>query len=487
MTFDQFFRILKARWLLTFSIIATLVVVTVAVCLVLPKSYKATASVMIDMKPDPVAGASGMSAGPPTGVLATQLDIIKSPTVAMRVAKQVGMEASPEVRKQWLEATKGRGDYLAWVGELISQNLDVKPSRESNIIEITYTSVEPKFAAVMANTYAKAYMDSSTQLRVDPARQYLSFFEERAHQARGKLEAAQLKLAQAQKERGIVATDERLDAENTRLNEMSMHIASLRSAAADAKQRSAKSQSNADQLQDIINNPLISSLRTEQSRIEAKLEELQSRYGDAYPVVQDTKANLASIKDRLAIETRRLSRSLGVSDSLASSRESEAVAAYEAQREKVLQLKEARSELSVLEREIEIAQRVYENILARQSQMGLESNNNQNNIVLVTAATEPSKHSFPRLPLALLLALTVGTLLAIIVVLGIEMFDRRIRGIQDLIQGSGLPVVGVLPNPAKSKWTDKLRLKGRPSGTVGGMPLIGQSSATFDLGRSIKA
>jgi succinoglycan biosynthesis transport protein ExoP len=485
MTFDQFFRILKARWLLTLSIVASLVLLTLVICLLLPKSYKATASVMIDMKPDPVGNGANM-AGSPAGMLATQLDIIKSPTVAMRVARQVGMEASSEVRKQWKDATGERGDYLAWVGELISQSLDVAPSRESNIINITYSSVEPKFAAAMANTFAKAYMDSSTQLRVDPARQYYSFFEERARLAREKLETAQLKLAQAQKERGIVATDERLDAENTRLNELSMHVTALRAQLSDARSRSDKSQSNADQMQDIINNPLISSLRTEQARLEARLEEMSSKYGDAYPAVQETKASVNSIRDRIATETRRLSRSLGVSNSLAGTRESEAVTAYEEQRAKVLKLKETRSELSVLEREIEIAQRVYESILARQSQMGLESSNNQNSIVLVTAATEPSKHYFPRIPLALALALTVGTLLAVIIVMGIEMFDRRIRGMQDLIQGTGLPVVGVLPNPSKSKWSDKLGLKGRPSGTVG-LPMIGSSSATFDVGRSIKA
>ncbi|MFT3857418.1 MAG: chain length determinant protein EpsF [Aquabacterium sp.] len=486
MTFDQFFRILKARWLLTLSIVTTLVVLTLGICLLLPKSYKATASVMIDMKPDPVSQSAGMGIGTSQGLMATQIDLIKSPTVAMRVARSVGMEASPEVNKQWAEDTGRKGDYLSWVGELISKNLDVEPARESNIVDITYSAVDPKFAAVMANAFAKAYMESSVQLRTDPARQYLSFFEERANMARQKLEAAQMKLAQAQKERGIVATDERLDAENTRLSELSTHIAALRAAAADARFRSEKAQTNADQMQDIITNPLISSLKADLARQEAKLEEMSSKYGDAYPAVQETKASIASTRDRLASETRRLTRSLGVTNSVSSSREADAVAAYEEQRAKVLKLKETRSELSVMEREVDIAQRVYESILARQSQMGLESSNNQNNVVLVTAATEPAKHSFPKIPLALALAMTVGVVLAIIAVMGVEMWDRRIRGIQDLIQGTGLPVVGVLPNPKGAGWTDRFKLKGRSSGTAG-LPLIGTSAPALDVGRSIKA
>lgn len=478
MTFDQFFRILRARWLLALSIVVVLVALTLTITLLIPKSYRATALVMADMKPDPVTGMSGMMGAQLTGLIATQIDLIKSPAVSMRVVRTLRIDESGEMRQQWQSATGGKGDYTAWVADLISQNLNAKPSRESNIIEIEYTSVDPKFAAAMANAYAKAYMDSSVQIRVDPARQYYSFFEERAQLARERLEAAQMKLAAAQREKGIVVTDERLDAENTRLNELSSQLASLQAMGADSSSRSAAAQRNPEQMADIINNPLISNLKAEQARSEARLDELTARLGDAHPNVIEARATLESLRSRLATETSRVSRSLGINNSISSSREAEVRAAYEEQRSKMLKMKDARTELSVLEREVDSAQRIFEAIQLRLSQMGLESSNTQNNIVLVAAATEPARHYFPRITLALLLAMSVGSLLSVLITLGVELFDRRIRGPQDLLQGTGLPIVGVMPGSTTSALARRLRMLSikrqpsalalRPSGATGG-------------------
>lgn len=486
MTFDQFFRILRARWLLAAGVMAGLVALTMGISLWLPKSYKATASVMVDLKPDPVAGMSGTVGLQSAGLMATQIDIITSPALATRVARQIGMDNNEDVRAQWLKATKGKGDYLTWVGEFIGQSLDVKPSRESNIIDIDYTSVDPKFAAALANAFAKAYMDSSVQFRVDPARQYYAFFEERAKLARDKLEAAQVKLAQAQKARGIVATDERLDAENARLNDLSAQIVALRAAQADTSVRSATAQKSADQMQDVLNNALVTGLKADIARVEAKLEELQSRYGDAHPQVIESKANLDSLRERLRTETGKLTKSLNINDSITSSRMGAARSAYEEQRDKVLQLKDARTELAVLEREVDSAQKVYEAIQARLSQMGLESNNTQNNIVLVSPATEPSRHVFPRLTLALSLSLSIGLLLGVLVALGVELFDRRIRGAQDLLQGTGLPIVGVMPSPHAKGWVHRLRLGAHSRRNPSNLALQGSSIGgnALEAGRS---
>ena len=102
MTFDQFFRILRARWLLALSVMGALVAITMGICLVMPKSYKATASVMVDLKPDPVAGMSGMVGLQSAGLMATQIDIITSPALATRVARQIGMDPAELRRKNFV-------------------------------------------------------------------------------------------------------------------------------------------------------------------------------------------------------------------------------------------------------------------------------------------------------------------------------------------------------------------------------------------------
>ena len=447
MTFDQFFRIIKARWLIAATVLSAFVLVTLAVSLLIPKSYEATASVMADFRPDPVAGMSQAGQMQPVSYIATQVDIINSPAVASRVVRAAQLDQNTQITQQWNDATKGRGDKVAWIGQLISKGLTVKPSRESNVMDITYQSADPQFAAVMANTFTKAYLDTTLQLRNDPARQYYGFFEERARLAREKYEAAQNKLSQAQRDKGIVITDERLDAENIRLNEISSQIAALRAQSADASTRASQATSRADQMQDILNNPVVSSLKAELARTEAKLAELMTRMGEAHPQVIETRAITEGLRTQIRSETNRLRSSLNINSSIANSRESEALSAYDTQRAKLLQMKQKRNELQVLEREVDSAQRIYEAIQGRQSQMGLESNNNQNNISILQRATEPAKHTYPKVFLNLLLAASIGSLFAIVLVLLSEMLDRRVRGAQDLIQGTGLPVIGVMPNP----------------------------------------
>lgn len=456
MTFDQFFRILRARWVLAASVLAFFIVVAVLITFLLPKSYEATSSVMTDFKPDPVAGLSQLATVQPVNYLATQVDIIKSPMIAARVVHEMGVDQSAESRQQWQEETKGRGDYVAWLGKLIGKGLTVKPSRESNVIDVTYQSVDPKFAAGMANAFVKAYMDTSLQMRLDPARQYYGFFEGRAKLAREKLEAAQQRLSEAQREKGVVVTDERLDAENARLNEISSQLTGLRAQMADATNRSQYARKEADQTQDVLGSTLIATLKAEQSRTEAKLEELSARMGDNHPTVIETKATLNSLRHRIQAETAKVTSSLGINTTITSARQAEAQAAYEAQRAKLLKMKQERSELQVLEREVESANRIYEAIQARQSQMGLESNNSQNGITILSPATEPSTHTFPKFFLNLFLAISVGSLFSIIFALLAEMFDRRIRGPQDLIQGTGLPIIGIMPNPAPLGWSGRM-------------------------------
>lgn len=455
MTFSQFLNIIRARWLLVTSVFLVIVLATAVISWMMPKSYDATATVMVDVRPDPV---SGMGAGTMQNatILATQVDIIKSPTVARKVVLGLNLADNPDLRLRWQKEAKSKGDYVTWVSEVIGKGLDVKPSRESNVIDINYNGSDPAFAAVMANTFAKAYIESTVQIRVNPAKEYADYFDERAKIAREKLELAQSKLSAAQKEKGIIATEERLDVETQRLAELASQVTALRGLRADTSSRSAQANARADQTPDVLNNTLITSLQSDASRLEARLQELLERYGEAHPSVVETRANLASIKQRVQTETKKVTSSLGMVNTVASSREAQAQAAYEAQREKLLKLKDARSELSILEREVDSAQKIYDSLQVRLSQTNLESNSGQSNIYMLAPATEPTKPSSPKVLLNTALSALVGSLLALMAALGVEMFDHRVRSPGDLVQTLDLPVLGVLPPPHK---TGRLALK----------------------------
>jgi len=446
MTFNQFLRIIRARWIPVLSILSVSVLATLVISLVLPKQYSATATVMADIRPDPVAPYP-MAGAMATTYMATQVDIIKSAHVGQRVVRTLRLNENPQMRERWMKATDGAGDLIAWTADLLGNGLTVKPSRESNVIEIVYEGNSPAFAAALANAYAKAYIESTVQIKVDPARQYADFFEERAMAAREKLEKARDRLAAAQREKGIVLTDERLDVETVRLAELSSQVNTLRAIRAETNSRRAQASSNPDQLNDVLNNPVVASLKTELGRQEARLRELSERYGEAHPQVIESRATIDGLRGQIRAETSRVTGAVRGGEAMASQRENEAVAAFEAQRQRLLKLKESRTDLQVMEREVETAQRIYDSIQERLSQTNLESKTSQSGIYQLSQAVEPTRPTSPRVVLNTAVALVLGTLLALMAALTVELFDRRVRSPLDIPQALDIPVIGVLPAP----------------------------------------
>lgn len=457
MTFAQFISILKARWISVLSVIVVLVGATIAASLLLPKQYTASAAVVIDIKsPDPIAGMV-LNAMAAPGYMATQVDIIQSDRVAQSVVRLLKLGENPALRTQWLDATQGQGNFEAWVANLLQRKLDVRPSRESNVININYTSPDPKFAAAMANGFVKAYLDTSVELRVDPAKQYNTFFDARAKDLRGALEAAQARLSAFQKENGILVTDERLDVENQRLNELTSQLVQLQALSAESRSRTAQANSSADQLQDVINNPVIASLRSDLSRQEAKLQEISATYGEAHPQIRELKANINSLRQRIEYETKRIGSSVGINNNINKSREAEVRGSIEAQRARLLKMRAQRDEVSVLVKDVEAAQRSYDAVTQRQTQSSLESQTNQTNIAVLTPATEPSEPSSPKVVRNTALAAFVATLVAVAFAFLRELMDRRVRTLEDVTELLGVPVLGNLPKPLRASKTGGLR------------------------------
>ncbi len=447
MTFGQFLSILRARWWVVALVLGLTVATTLLVSLLLPRQYTATASVVVDFKPDPVS-AFAFGGGASPAYMATQVDIIRSERVAQRVVRNLKLNENPQVHQQWLDETGGEGNIEVWLASVFQKQMDVVPSRESSVIAVSYKAPDPRFAAGLANAFAQAYIDTALELRTDPARLYSTFFENRAKEARETLEKAQSKVSAFQKQAGIIATDERLDVETARLNELSSQATMMQALLAESASRQAQAQSGqGDRMQEVLNNANVSQLKADISRAEAQLQQLATRLGDKHPQVEEAKASLAELRSRLEAETRKVTGSVTVSANINRQRLGEVQRALQAQRDKVLKMKAVRDEGLVLLRDAENAQRSYDALLQRFTQTSLEGQTTQSNINLLTQATPPLEPSSPRIVLNTLLSIFLGTLLAVGTALLLELKDRRVRNVDDVVEALGLPVLGLMPKP----------------------------------------
>lgn len=443
MNLHQFLLILKARWKVALYTLLGTVLVTLVVSLILPAQYEATTSVVIDVKsPDPIAGMV-MPAMATPGYMATQVDIIGSERVAQKVVKLLRLDQNPQVQADWRQDTEGKGRIEAWLAELLQKKLDVKPSRESNVIAISYKATDPTFAAALANAFAQAYIDTTIELKVDPAKQYSVWFDKQSKELRDRVAQAKKRLSDHQQQSGIVITDERLDSETQKLNDLQAQIAMTEGQSADA---ASKQRSGSDTLPEVMQSGLIQQLRAETARMESKLQDMAGNLGKNHPQYQRSQAELNELKQKLAEETQRITGSIGTNSRISKGKIVDLKAAVEAQKKRILDLRDQRDEAMVLVQEVEAAQKAYDAVSQRYTMATLESQATQTNVAVLTAAEPPLDPSSPKIVLNTLLAVFLGTMLAVGAALLLELMDRRIRSRGDLEQ-AGLRVLAEIASP----------------------------------------
>ncbi|MFI4930683.1 MAG: chain length determinant protein EpsF [Burkholderiales bacterium] len=445
MTLSQVLLVLRARWVFALCVWASVIAAVGVATLLMPKRYTASAAVVLDVKsPDPIAGVvlPGLIV---SGYMATQADVLRSERVAMRALESLDLFDHPDQRSRWQRETMGVGDFRSWLAQWVLNDLEVKPARDSNVITVSYTSPDPEFAAAVTNAFVTAYTDITLNLRVEPAKRYNSFFDERAKELREALEKAQAKLSAHQREKGILVSDEKLDVENARMAELSSQLVALQAEATQSANRRREARSNPGQMQEVLGNPLVSGLVGDLSRQESKLSELRQRLGDRHPEVVQMQASIAKLRASVQAETHRVIGSLTVNDTVNQARLGGVRDALEQQRVKLLRLKGERDEADVLQRDVESAQKAYDAVLARVSQTSTESQNTQTNVASLQGATTPASPSWPRARLNLAAGAVLGMLLAVGLTILHELRDQRLRSLEDVADLLRQPLLGVMP------------------------------------------
>jgi chain length determinant protein EpsF len=445
MNFTQFLLVLKARkWVILLTLFVT-VATTIVVSLLLPKTYTATTSLVVDFKgADPVTGVMLPPQLMP-GYLGTQVSVIGSHNVALKVVDGLQLARSPTVQEQFQEATEGQGSIRDWLADTLIENLVVEPSRDSNVITVSYKGTEPQFSAALANGFAQAYIQTNLELKVQPARQVTAWYDEQIKQLRDNLEQAQTRLSDVQREKGLVASDERIDVETARLSELSGQLVAAQSQAFDASSR----EKNVTNLPEVVNSPVVQNIKAETARAEAKLAEMGKKYGRNHPLYQQALAEMESIKQKVQIELDIAKAGVSATARSARNREAELRGAVATQKTRVLAIKEGRDEVSVLLRDVENAQRAYDTAQQRLSQSRLEAQTTQTNIAVLNPAVPPLQPSSPKLLLNTVLSVVLGSMLAIGIGFMMEMVDRRVRSPHDLMESLGIPVLGAMTRQSK--------------------------------------
>jgi protein tyrosine kinase modulator len=193
------------------------------------QSYTATTTIVLNVGEIGPFDQGSITGRQDTGYLETQIDIIKSRRVATAALEGLSPEMLAQLAKDEFPGDAGAANLEsdASRNKLITaalDNLTVATTRDSRVMALQYVSDTPAVAAAMADAFANAYIDTTLELVVAPARRNAAWFDEQLVSLRNRLAEKQSALTEYQKEKGIVSYDERLDKEMSRFEALSADL-----------------------------------------------------------------------------------------------------------------------------------------------------------------------------------------------------------------------------------------------------------------------
>jgi polysaccharide biosynthesis transport protein len=433
-------RAVLVRWRLELAIFLGVLLLAVIWIAITPRTYIASASMLVDSRaPDPVsAEPSQSSKGAAT--LATEAKIIRSEAIANRVADKLGMKQRPDLKERWMEETGGAQTYDGWIARSLLSGLSVGTSETDNVMTLSYKSSDPQKAAQMANAFADSYVDVRLRMSTDPAKTYADWFEKRIAEVRAKLVSSQEALSDFQRARGIISTGS-IDAESTRLGELSSQLSNAEAQAADAR---ARANVGGSAMPEVQTSGVIQGLRSQIASKSAVVQQMRSELGSAHPTMQAAQAELSELQARLASETGKTAGMLGAASAASTSREGQIRGLLSGQRNRMLAQAADRSKLEVLESDTASARREYDSVTQQLASMRLRSTVPATNIRLLDKAETPMLPTSPDVVMRLLMAMMFGLMLAVGVAVALEWRRPRIRNVASLVHLTGAPVLGTV-------------------------------------------
>ncbi|WP_439534082.1 Wzz/FepE/Etk N-terminal domain-containing protein [Polymorphobacter sp.] len=447
MSLIQFLHILMARRMILLVCFVTSVVVAGAVASFLPPRYTAKTRVLMDIiKPDPVTGLM-VSGRDPRAFIRTQIELIQDYRVATDVVDRLGWPNNPAVIASWQAETGGVGDIRRWGAERIIAGTTATTIANANILEISYEAPSPEAARAIATLLREAYIDANLRFTVDSAGRTAEWYREQTDRALAALTAAERAKTRFEQQNQIVMTGEG-EAETAKLTSLQGSLLAARGA--QTTQQFAAAQQGST-------SPVVDQLKIQLAQITDQIQQAAGTLGVEHPSYKALVARKNLLERQLSTESAS-ARSAGASSSNVSRQSLASLEAeYNAQRAKVLSMKDTLNELTQLQREVDLRREQYQSAATKAAELRLQSSVSESGLVVLGDAIGSNTPSFPNWPQVWGLSAGFGLALGVALSLLVELLGRRVRGPEDLGFAAKVPVLAVIADAPRSALRQMVR------------------------------
>jgi capsular exopolysaccharide synthesis family protein len=200
-----------------------------------------------------------------------------------------------------------------------------------------------------------------------------------------------------------------------------------------------------DSAPDVLASPLIQQLREQEVELQRGLAEASGRLGNRHPTIINSKNELRDLRAKINAEVGKVVQSVASEVEVAQSREAELTSSLEALQTKAADLSRAEVKLKELQREADANHALFYVFLNRFKQTSTESDNQQPDARIISAAAVPSKPSYPKFARTMILSAFGAVALGVLLITLIERLDKGFRSADQLEQVTGMPHLALVP------------------------------------------
>jgi capsular exopolysaccharide synthesis family protein len=333
----------------------------------------------------------------------------------------------------------------------LSKMAEAKLRRGTRLIDVTVEHTDPELCAFIANSLVAEFLGQNHEHNASSADSAYQFLRNEETRLKAKLEQSERAMQEYKERTKSVSLEERQNVVVEKLKELNQQVTQAKSQRILQETAYNQARELGDRpeslmaLPAVANDPRVTEIRSNVSKLESELANLRQRYKEKHPKYIQAASQLAEWKSNL---TNAVFNVPQVIRSLYESARAAELALESALREQetaALALNKQSLTYNALAREVDSDRALYEAVLNRIKETALTKDIKPSKIRVVQQAQTPETPVKPRLLQAIFLGLFAGLGGGVMLALFLSSLDRSLRTVDQTEEYLGVPVLSAIP------------------------------------------
>jgi polysaccharide biosynthesis transport protein len=322
-------------------------------------------------------------------------------------------------------------------------------TEEGNIVNVSFTSTSPPFAAAIANAVASAYKQFLMDMKMENTSKTLEWMKSNADSERAKLEAAERKLREYKKQHDIYTVN---DQEAIYPEKIAQISGNLTRAQAEVNELQALYQEirrispeEALNLPFVSGNETISELRRQIIQKEQERITLSKSLGPRHPRMILAGKDLDVLREKLNTEVKDAIQSVNNRYELARQTTNKLQEQLDEAKTNAALMGDKFIQYEILNRDVEVHRLLYERLLSRIKEFNIVETQQEVEVWVIENAETPTSPVTQGPKRALMIGLFLSLAAGIGLAFFLDYMDDTVKTAEDAEQRLGIPVLGMVP------------------------------------------